>query len=134
MFSSPHITSTLNDIDMISPLICAIRFPHQMIRFRFFTVELLAGTDIAVYMSARFGYTGDYQLVMNSLAGDQWGAESRHSNPFHIGAQFHLKIEAQPSHYKVDQSIINHNKNIILNNNNAKLISPFSSHDSDHRR
>ncbi len=68
---------------------------------RCFAVELFAGTNMALHMSVRFGYTGDYQLVMNSLDCGVWGSETRHCNPFHIGAHFHLKIKAHRSHYKV---------------------------------
>jgi len=66
-----------------------------------FSIELFAGANIALHLNARFGYTGDYQLVLNSMDCGQWGGESRHGNPFQIGKHFHLKIKAHRTHYKI---------------------------------
>ncbi|KAH7712507.1 galectin [Aphelenchoides avenae] len=66
-----------------------------------FVVELCAGNDVALHLSARFGYMGESAIVLNTQQSGKWQEEERHGNKLGVGEPFRLQI-------------VNHEKNFLV--------------------
>ncbi|XP_064780667.1 galectin-3-like [Oncorhynchus masou masou] len=69
-----------------------------------FTVNFLRGKDIAFHLNPRFSEGGKQAVVRNTMVGERWGKEERHTQggfPFMAGQSFEMKILVTSGEFKV---------------------------------
>ncbi|KAH7702847.1 galectin [Aphelenchoides avenae] len=73
-----------------------------------FVVELCAGNDIPLHLSARFGYMGESAIVLNAQQSGKWQEQERHENKLGVGEPFRVQI-------------VNHEKNFLIHLNGQNM-------------
>ncbi|XP_038823963.1 galectin-3-like [Salvelinus namaycush] len=69
-----------------------------------FTVNFVRGNDIAFHLNPRFNDGGKQAVVRNTMVGEHWGKEERHTQggfPFMAGQSFEMKILVTFEEFKV---------------------------------
>uniref|UniRef100_A0A8C7QLP1 Galectin n=1 Tax=Oncorhynchus mykiss TaxID=8022 RepID=A0A8C7QLP1_ONCMY len=69
-----------------------------------FTVNFVRGNDIAFHLNPRFNDGGKQAVVRNTMVGERWGKEERHTQggfPFMAGQSFEMKILVTFEEFKV---------------------------------
>ncbi|KAH7719984.1 galectin [Aphelenchoides avenae] len=81
-----------------------------------FVIRLIGGEhydDEPLHFNARFGYSGDHAIVMNSKHHDEWQCEERHHLEHHLhpGHHFDLRLKCHEDHWKVT---VNHEHTYVF--------------------